>query len=242
MSTHGAPPPRHREWKLGCKVYIGNLSEGASKADIEGAFSKFGPLRNVWVARNPPGFAFVEFEDGRDAEDACRHLDGTRIAGARIKAEMSHGRTRRGRGGGPPGFGRPPPYAMGGYGGPPMRGGYLGSTRGAPYNGHHDSDYPYPPAPHHHASRGGYASGHHHHGYVSHGGRDRHHGAHHGPPPAHHRGAPRSPPGNGAGQTKDSFRHYSRSRSNSIDKSPMRTTARPRTPPSRTPPTPVDRH
>ncbi len=38
---------------------------------------RYGPLRNVWVARNPPGFAFVEFEDPRDAEDAVKALDGT---------------------------------------------------------------------------------------------------------------------------------------------------------------------
>lgn len=65
-----------REWSLDCKVYVGNLGSGAAKHEIEAAFTKFGPLRNVWVARNPPGFAFVEFEDSRDAEDACRALDG----------------------------------------------------------------------------------------------------------------------------------------------------------------------
>jgi len=34
----------------------------------------------VWVARNPPGFAFVEFEDPRDAEDAVRGLDGRYVS------------------------------------------------------------------------------------------------------------------------------------------------------------------
>ena len=51
--------------------------------DLEDAFSKYGPVRNVWVARRPPGFAFVEMEDPRDADDAVRGLDGTRICGSR---------------------------------------------------------------------------------------------------------------------------------------------------------------
>lgn len=86
---------RYREWDLQCKVYVGNLGSSASKHEIESAFGKYGPLRNVWVARNPPGFAFVEFEDKRDAEDAVRSLDGTRVCGTRIRVEMSSGRTRR---------------------------------------------------------------------------------------------------------------------------------------------------
>nr|XP_027208602.1 serine/arginine-rich splicing factor 2-like [Penaeus vannamei] len=60
-----------------CKVYVGNLGNTEAKHELESAFSKYGPLVNVWVARNPPGFAFVEFEDPRDAEDAVRALDGT---------------------------------------------------------------------------------------------------------------------------------------------------------------------
>ncbi|KAF5292597.1 hypothetical protein FQA39_LY13930 [Lamprigera yunnana] len=56
------------------KVYVGDLGNNASKQELEDAFGYYGPLRNVWVARNPPGFAFVEFEDPRDAEDAIRGL------------------------------------------------------------------------------------------------------------------------------------------------------------------------
>lgn len=70
-----------------CKVYVGDLGNSASKQDIEDAFKYYGPLRNVWVARNPPGFAFVEFEDSRDAEDAIRGLDGHRVCGRRARVE-----------------------------------------------------------------------------------------------------------------------------------------------------------
>lgn len=59
-----------------CKVYVGDLGNGAAKGELERAFSYYGPLRTVWVARNPPGFAFVEFEDPRDAEDAVKGMDG----------------------------------------------------------------------------------------------------------------------------------------------------------------------
>lgn len=31
---------------------------------------------SVWVARKPPGFAFIDFDDRRDAQDAIRDLDG----------------------------------------------------------------------------------------------------------------------------------------------------------------------
>lgn len=62
---------------LDTKIYVGDLPREASEKEIERAFSYYGRLRNVWVARNPAGFAFVEFEDPRDADDAVRGLDGT---------------------------------------------------------------------------------------------------------------------------------------------------------------------
>ncbi|XP_035215859.1 serine/arginine-rich splicing factor 3-like isoform X2 [Stegodyphus dumicola] len=88
---------RFSDWNLDCKVYIGSLGSRATKDDIEEVFGKFGPLRNVWIARNPPGFAFVEFEDRRDAEEAVAELDGSRLCGSRIRVEMSHGKTRSDR-------------------------------------------------------------------------------------------------------------------------------------------------
>ncbi|KAG7283287.1 hypothetical protein CRUP_005029 [Coryphaenoides rupestris] len=66
----------HRDCPLDCKVYVGNLGNNGNKTELERAFGYYGPLRSVWVARNPPGFAFVEFEDARDANDSVRELDG----------------------------------------------------------------------------------------------------------------------------------------------------------------------
>jgi len=81
------------------KVYVGDLGSNASKQEIEDAFGYYGPLRSVWVARNPPGFAFVEFEDARDAEDSVRGLDGRTICGRRARVELSTGKSARGHGG-----------------------------------------------------------------------------------------------------------------------------------------------
>ncbi|RXN03848.1 ras and EF-hand domain-containing-like protein [Labeo rohita] len=70
-------PSLSRDCPLDCKVYVGNLGNSGNKTELERAFGYYGPLRSVWVARNPPGFAFVEFEDPRDATDAVRELDGS---------------------------------------------------------------------------------------------------------------------------------------------------------------------
>ncbi|XP_008178320.1 serine/arginine-rich splicing factor 3-like isoform X1 [Acyrthosiphon pisum] len=111
----------HRDWDQSCKVYIGNLGQNGTKHEIEASFTKYGPLKNTWIARNPPGFAFVEFEDPRDAEDAVRGLDGTRICGVRVRVEMSSNRPRGGRDG------------RGGGGGGDRRGGGGGGGGGG-YN------------------------------------------------------------------------------------------------------------
>ncbi|XP_071445196.1 RNA-binding protein Rsf1-like [Hetaerina americana] len=61
-------------------------------------FKNFGKLNNVWVAFNPPGFAFIEFENEDEAEVAVDNLNGAEVLGAKIRVEISRGRGR-GRGG-----------------------------------------------------------------------------------------------------------------------------------------------
>jgi len=58
-------------------------------------------LKDVWVAQNYPFFAFVEYEDEDDAQDAISYMDGKEYFGSRIKVEVSRQRPsgRRGRGG-----------------------------------------------------------------------------------------------------------------------------------------------
>ena len=84
-------------WCQMTRVYVGNLGKNGSRRELEREFERFGPLRDVWVARNPPGFAFVLFEDARDAEDACHDMDGRYICGEKIRVEMARGPNRGGR-------------------------------------------------------------------------------------------------------------------------------------------------
>uniref|UniRef100_A0A453PUF9 RRM domain-containing protein n=2 Tax=Aegilops tauschii subsp. strangulata TaxID=200361 RepID=A0A453PUF9_AEGTS len=75
--THGAPGSRRRrDLFTMARLYVGNLDARVTAGELEDEFRVFGVLRSVWVARKPPGFAFIDFDDKRDAEDALRDLDG----------------------------------------------------------------------------------------------------------------------------------------------------------------------
>ncbi|XP_038075872.1 probable splicing factor, arginine/serine-rich 6 [Patiria miniata] len=109
------------------RLYVGSLNPGTSKQDIESEFGRYGSLRDVWLARNPPGFAFIEYDSVADAEKAMRDLDGANILGSRIKVEPSKGHQRGGRGGRGGG--------MRGGGGDRRGGGMRGGSRGGSFRG-----------------------------------------------------------------------------------------------------------
>ncbi|KAG5837927.1 hypothetical protein ANANG_G00218300 [Anguilla anguilla] len=53
MPVEMGDPAMHRDCPLDCKVYVGNLGNNGNKTELERSFGYYGPLRSVWVARNP---------------------------------------------------------------------------------------------------------------------------------------------------------------------------------------------
>ncbi len=76
-------------------VFVGNLEPGVTPRELEREFDRYGRIRDCWVARNPPGFAFITYDDDRDARDAVRDMDDRHFLGRRIRVEISK-RDRRG--------------------------------------------------------------------------------------------------------------------------------------------------
>ncbi|XP_076367276.1 serine/arginine-rich splicing factor 1A-like [Tachypleus tridentatus] len=91
------------------RIYVGNLPPDIRTKDIEDIFYKFGKITFIDLKnRRGPPFAFVEFEDTRDAEDAVHSRDGYDYDGYRLRVEFPKG-TNPGRGFGSRGRGRGPP-------------------------------------------------------------------------------------------------------------------------------------
>jgi RNA recognition motif-containing protein len=110
------PPPPPLDFSSDLPPTTSSLQE----REIEDVFAKYGKLTNVWVARNPPGFAYVEYEDERDAEEAIKSVPGTLVAGVALTVEFAQSSGPKPRGS------WRPPYddRRGGGGYDDRRGGY----------------------------------------------------------------------------------------------------------------------
>nr|XP_019919366.1 serine/arginine-rich splicing factor 10 isoform X3 [Crassostrea gigas] len=92
MSRYSRPP--------NSSLYVRNVpsTERAEEMaeELRALFGKYGPLTDVYVpvdyyTRDPRGFAYVQFEDSRDADDALYHLDRTRFYGMELEVEFARG-------------------------------------------------------------------------------------------------------------------------------------------------------
>ena len=89
----------------GYRLHVADLDSQASKRDLEKLFGKYGPLKEIWMARSVPCFAFVVYRHREDAEEAQRKVDGQEVCSRRVRVTIAKPRTRgRGRRGFDPGM------------------------------------------------------------------------------------------------------------------------------------------
>ena len=92
----------YRDRERECRVFIGNLPPDVRQKDIEDLFAKYGKITYIDVKTRPirgPPFAFLDFDDPRDADDAIRGRDGYSYDGYRLRVEAPRGGGPRGPGG-----------------------------------------------------------------------------------------------------------------------------------------------
>lgn len=115
-----------------CKVYVGNLPEDVRSRDLEDVFYKYGKIGDIDIHTTRGGgapFAFVLFDDERDADDAIFGRNGYNFDGYRLRVERCRGGRDR----------SPPRHGSSYYRGGRPRGG-RGSDRGGDRGGDRGDD------------------------------------------------------------------------------------------------------
>ncbi|CAG5123315.1 unnamed protein product [Candidula unifasciata] len=88
MSRYSRPP--------NSSLYVRNVPDGTRPEDLRSLFGKYGPVTDVYIpmdyyTRRPRGFAYLTFEDPRDADDALYHLDRSKYYGRELEIEFARG-------------------------------------------------------------------------------------------------------------------------------------------------------
>ncbi|KAI9979438.1 hypothetical protein PInf_029760 [Phytophthora infestans] len=81
-----------------CRVYVGNLLPKAKEIHLTNKLARFGTIHSVWIARRPPGFAFVRFASPDAAKrvvDACQGEGSMEILGKAVRVQMAGGKDRK---------------------------------------------------------------------------------------------------------------------------------------------------
>lgn len=86
--------------KTTCNIFIGNLPYSYTENDIADMFEQYGRLKRITVpldnrTRNNKGFAFVEYENRRDAEDAYDKYKGCILGGRAIRIDWDVGKEKK---------------------------------------------------------------------------------------------------------------------------------------------------
>jgi arginine/serine-rich splicing factor 4/5/6 len=70
----------------GAQIFIAKLDSSVREKDIDYEFRRYGNIKNILLKR---GFAFVEYEDQKDAEEAIKEMDGRKFMHNRIVVQQA---------------------------------------------------------------------------------------------------------------------------------------------------------
>merc|ERR1712193_171285 len=79
------------------RLYVGRLNQRVGERDLRHLFDGYGKVEEILMKA---GYAFVDIDDRRDAEDAVYDLNGKDLHGDRVSIEFAKG-FERGMGGRP---------------------------------------------------------------------------------------------------------------------------------------------
>lgn len=107
---------------MAVRLFVGNLSYATTEADLRAYFGTVAPPSQVVLpvdreTGRPRGFAFVEYADRAQAEQAIQKFNGQAFNGRPLAVSEARAREDRGPGG-PPRPGGPMGPRPGGFGGP----------------------------------------------------------------------------------------------------------------------------
>mmetsp|Transcript_15857 Transcript_15857/g.26359 ORF Transcript_15857/g.26359 Transcript_15857/m.26359 type:complete len:443 (-) Transcript_15857:1071-2399(-) len=70
----------------GKRIYIGNINYEVREEELRNFFSEYGPITQVSYKQ---GFAFIDYADKRDAQDAIAQMNDKTVGGRRLRVEHS---------------------------------------------------------------------------------------------------------------------------------------------------------
>lgn len=72
-------------------MYVGNIPFDSTERDLVVFFQRYGKIDEIFMKN---GYAFVEFDDFRDAEDAVCDMNDRKLLGRRVTVEIARGKPR----------------------------------------------------------------------------------------------------------------------------------------------------
>ena len=79
------------------RIYVGNLPMNIRTREVENLFYKYGEIMDIdlKLPLRPPAYAFIDFKDPRDAEDAIDGRDGHKYEGQRLRVEHANPKSNK---------------------------------------------------------------------------------------------------------------------------------------------------